>query len=378
MKKVTRIISAICMMSLLTFVSTSCKKDQDNAGMEVISAEVETFSVDGERAYIEPDNYNFLWHEEDYVRVFNLSSQANQSRTSVFYKFTPGITSGARFRGPSVGNKMDVGYRLFYPVNMFKYKDDEQTFMAQLGNENRTTFTVATTQEFNNYSENGHISSVVDPEAMPMAIDPEKLAAPATFRQMFGVAAISFKAGMNKVVVVDSLLLTDKTLPITGDVTLRLDRVAVEDPVMGPEHNLIDVWNAFEANGWDDNFASALAEELSWLSWSSANTGHSIMMNCLYAKEGEEEPTGVQLANAGGNVFTDFNFMLRPCALYNGFTVTLYIHNFDDPTTAIVKSFDSDNHDFFYGNSSTPDFNWGIKRAKIKNFRYPTAVAIEE
>jgi len=368
MKKVTRFIGAICMMALLTFVSTSCKKDQDTAGMDAFTAEVETLGVDGERAYINPDNFKFYWNEEDFVRVFNLATKADESTTSVFYKYTPGCTQTAHFRGPSVGPKNDLGYRLFYPVKMIKYNEEEEPLMAELENGNRVTFTVATKQDFNTYTETGHISSVVDPDAMPLAIDPAKLNGPATLKQMFGVAAISFKAATGTDVIVDSVKLVDKTLAITGDVKLKLDRVAIT----GTDHNLLDVWAPFEAGGWNEAFVAALTEELDWLDWCPSNQGYSIMMNCCYAKEEGALPTGVKLANTGGNNYTDFNFMLRPCALYNGFTVTLYVHD-GEPLV-----YDTDNGDLFYGSDNTPDYTWGIKRAKIKNFRYPTAVNAED
>lgn len=379
MKKVTRIIGAICMMALLTVVSTSCKKDQDAAGTEVITAEVETFGVEGERAYIDPeDNYNFWWHPQDYVRVFNLSSVVNEqgftdeSTTSVFYKYNPtGVSKQARFRGPSVGSKKNLGYRLFYPTAMFKYKDAEDQLTADLENGNRATFTVSTHQQFSSYEENGHILSFVDPDAMPLAIDPEKLNGTATFRHMFGVASFGFRAPNGQITVVDSVKLTDKALHITGDVTLKLDRVAVTNEAMGAEHNLLNVQDAFfDAHGWNEPFISALAEELDWLDWCPSNTGYSITMNCRYAKEEGAEPTGVQLMNVNSQTYTYFNFMLRPLALYNGFTIELYIHNDADPTTPIVKTFDSDNNDF--GSLSYAN---AVKRAKIKFFQHLNGVS---
>ena len=154
MKKVTRIFCAICMMGLLTFVSTSCKKNQENGEM-TINVAMPTLEDVGSRAYIKVYG-TFYWHENDFVRVFNLADEANagDSKTAVYTKIGNNSVQVARFRGPSLGAKKAEAFRVFYPVNMIQGETED--IEALLHNGNRAEFTVSDHQEFHSYATADH------------------------------------------------------------------------------------------------------------------------------------------------------------------------------------------------------------------------------
>ena len=201
MKKVTRIIGAVCMVGLLVFVSTSCKKNQENGEM-TINVSIPGVETEGDRAYI--NEYGlFMWHENAQVRVYNLDTEDNSvnSKTAVYTKIGNVSTQIARFRGPSVGLKKAEGYRVIYPVNMIKGSSDEVE--QTLCNENRQTFDVSDRQYFHSYEIPGiHHYSMVDPEAMLMAMKLNKLTDEANLHHMFGVATFCLGAANGTTVVV--------------------------------------------------------------------------------------------------------------------------------------------------------------------------------
>lgn len=355
MKKVTRIFCAICMMGLLTFVSTSCKKDQENAEM-TISVSMPTLENVGERAYINVYG-TFFWHENDFIRVFNLADEANaaDSKTSVFSKIGNETVETARFRGPSVGAKKAEGFRIFYPIEMIQGETEE--IEANLHNENRVEFTVSDHQVFNSYATENHHYSMVDPVAMPMAERMEKLTANATMHHMFGVAAFNINAGEIADLVVDSVKYEDNGFNITGKVSVKLHKVAVDDS-QGTEHNLNTVWEAY--NGMTPEFLPVLAEELDYLGWDvvEGTTGTSITMDCCVNEDENGEPCGIVLGTAP--MGTNFNFMLRPLAVSQGFTLTVYVHGVEQP---ILLTQD----DFEYGIGAC-DYTWATKPGKRKTY----------
>jgi hypothetical protein len=339
------------MMGLLTFVSTSCKKNQENGEM-TINVTMPTLETIGERAYI--TQYGaFMWHENDFIRVYNLAAEANaiESTTNVFTKVGNNTAPSARFRGPSVGAKKAEGYRIFYPINMVKGTSEEVEMT--LWNENRQIFTVADHQEFSSYEiPEVHHFSMVDPSAMPMAERMNKLTDNATLHHMFGVASFSLNAAVGTTVVVDSVVYEDLGFNITGDVSVKLHKVAVDNS-QGTEHNLNNVWAAY--NGMTPEFLAVLAEELDYLGWDpDENTlGTTITMDCRYEQDGELK--GVTLGEYPYGTF--FNFMLRPLAVSGGFNLTLYVHD-GDP----IQLTDGD---FEYGGPGVNP-NWATKPGKRK------------
>lgn len=354
MKKVTRIFCAICMMGLLTFVSTSCKKNQENGEM-TINVAMPTLEDVGSRAYINVYG-TFYWHENDFIRVFNLADEANagDSKTAVYSKIGNTSVQVARFRGPSLGAKKAEAFRIFYPVEMIQGETED--IEALLHNENRVEFTVSDHQEFNSYATADHHYSMVDPTAMPMAERMEKITDNATMHHMFGVAAFNINAGEIENLVVDSVKYEDNGFNITGKVSVKLHKVAVDDS-QGTEHNLDSVWAAY--NGMTPEFLPVLAEELDYLGWDvvEGTTGTSITMDCCINEDESGEPCGIVLGTAP--LGTNFNFMLRPLAVSEGFTLTVYVHD----AAPVVLTQD----DFEFGLNAC-DYTWATKPGKRKTY----------
>ena len=357
MHKVTRIISVICMMGLLTFVSTSCKKNQETGEM-TITVTMPSIENDGDRAYIN-EYGTFFWHENDYIRVYNLAEEANAvaSTTAVYSKIGNASTQTTHFRGPKLGAKKAEGFRYFYPINMVKGTSSE--IEEALGIENRQTFTISDHQYFHSYADINHHYSMVDPSAMPMYTQVDKLSDNFTLHHLFGVAAFNLSAAYGTTVVVDSVMLEDNFFNITGDVSLKLHKVCFDDS-QGSEHNLNNVWNEFmNYQGVTPEYVTnVLDPELEWLGWDPDNStlGHSITLDCIYEHD-DGEVKGVTLDNAPNGTY--FHFMLRPFALSQGFTLTVYVHD-GEP---IVLSQD----DFEY-NGNPCDYTWGVKPGKRKTY----------
>ena len=357
MKKVTRIFCAICMMGLLTFVSTSCKKNQENGEM-TISIAMPTLEDVGSRAYINVYG-TFYWHENDFIRVFNLADEANagDSKTAVYSKIGNTSVQVARFRGPSLGAKKAEAFRVFYPVEMIQGETEE--IEANLHNGNRVEFTVSDHQEFHSYATADHHYSMVDPIAMPMAVRMEKITDNATLRHMFGVAAFNINAGEMEDLVVDSVMYEDNGFNLTGKVSVKLHKVAIDDDSQGPEHNLYNVFDAYQGKT-PEYIQDYLLPIYQWLDFSpvASTVGNKITMDCCINEDENGEPCGIVLGTAP--LGTNFNFMLRPLAVSEGFTLTVYVHGVEQP---VVLTQD----DFEYGLNAC-DYTWATKPAKRKTY----------
>lgn len=352
MKKVTRIIGAICMMGLLTFVSTSCNKEKEE-GQMTINVAVSGFEEEGERAYIN-SNYEFMWHENDYIRVYNLADEANadESATSVFSKI--GNTTGptARFRGASVGAKKAEGYRLFYPIEMVKGTAEEINLTLQ--NENHQVFQVSDHQQFEAYNTSDHHSSLVDGHAMPMAAKPEKLTDDVTLQQIFGVAAFQMRVSEDYQgsLVVDSIRLEDNFHNITGDVSLKLHTV---DPaaLTSVSNAFFTTYQGFTQEYLDEVLTPALLD----MDWMRLNGGKEITLDCTYDHDGGLNGQPVQVAP----FYTEFAYMLRPLALSEGFKLYVYIHGYENPVVLTDA-------DFYRSGHQTLDYTWAVKVRVFKRY----------
>jgi hypothetical protein len=364
MKKVTRIIGAICMMGLLTFVSTSCKKEKESE--TTLNVVVSGFEAEdeGERAYIN-SSYQFMWHESDHVRVYNLADEANadESVTSIFDKVGNASTSSARFRGPSVGAKKAEGYRVFYPVGMVKYNNDEDMINATLWNENRQIFEVKKQQQFEYYNTTEHPHpSRVDGQAMPMAVDMEDLTKEAELKQIFGVAAFLLQKGPEYTgeIVIDSVKVIDNYHNLTGEVSVKLHDVFVD--------SLRKVSDAFfeEYQGFTDEYVDkVVTPALNNIGWIPTKTGKEVTLNCCY-KHADGEVKGEAL----GNGETNFAILLRPLALSNGFTLLVYIEGRPEPVE--LTDLDFYRHDI----NHYLDYTWAIKSKVYKTYRMRTTLDV--
>ena len=357
MKRFTRIIGAVCMMGLLTFVSTSCKKNQEN-DETTINVVVSGLEEEGERAYI-TEYCQFFWHENDYIRVYNLADEENavESTTAVYTKIGNVSAQTARFRGPSVGPKKAEGYRYFFPVYMVK--GDNEEVCTNLWNQNRQVFQVSDHQYYESYETTYHHFSLVDGLAMPMTVAVDKLTDDATLKHLFGTASFRLSAAPGTTVVVDSIKLVDHYHNISGDFSLKLHKFRFED--------YLDAWNQYfnEYQCFTDeyyqNVILPLYESWGYYDFNGFNSGYAITLNCIFEHE-DGTINGVQLMQYPN--MTAFNFMLRPLALSEGFNLTLY---FADGNVIELSDADFVHHD------EPLNYTWAVKPGKIKSYimNYP-------
>lgn len=374
MKKVTTIIGAVCMMGLLTFVSTSCKKNQENAGssVQIVIPQAEEEIMDG-RAYLNPSG-SFFWNKNDQVRVYNLAADPIESTSSVFYK-VGGTTHDPRahFTGNSVGGPKDYDYRIFYPVQMVKDGFDDDAVLSALEQENRQTFTVSTKQKYSFFANEQHEISLIDPEAMPMAVKVHSLNTSANLQHMFGFLKFAIGANPGEIIVVDSIKLIENDMNITGEVSVKLDQVVGDE--------LTNIANAYmlpQYRAVNETFLTeVVAPELTKLGWISGPVkGKEITLDCVYEHE-DGETKGVTLVNTDG--LTYFTFVVRPLACWNGFNLVMYIHNDDDenePIEVVINRWNGNmtptpglvQEDDMVGD---PNYKWAMEPKKIKTFSYP-------
>jgi len=322
MKKVTRIFGLVCLAGLLAF-STSCKKNQDTKEGSVVEISVpDGMMVDegGERAYVVP-NGTVYWLGDDQLVVYNLSDEFDESKRSVFHNVT-GAGPRARFQGPTVGAKKTFGYRYFYPTQMVDLEYNEA--QGDLANNNREHFIISPTQNYCRYTDGGHVSSIMDPDAMPMAVKPASLTSYAQLKHIFGVANVQLRAEDNEDVYVKQVELFDQGYNIWGTCSLCLHNVDITE---GDHTGSLDqLWQLYK-DGEEVQFAQMwlnyvmAAPAAGGLGWESDPQGNSIIMNCVH-KDANGQNVYVKLENdPESNGTTQFMFLLRPLACSKGMVV---------------------------------------------------------
>lgn len=309
MKKVTRIFGMFCMVGALAF-ATSCNKEKEtNSSLRIGVPQVTEGFVDGERAYID-ELWEFMWHGGDQIMVYNLAADATQSVMSIFHNTNPvGVeTKWATFQGEDVGAPKEYEYRYFYPINMVS-KDP-----AELREDNRQTFTVTPDQNYYLFDECEPLCRV-DPYAMPMAINTDDLHKDAILKHMFGVAKFVIQAKRNNHIMLESITLHDNFWNLTGDLSVKLHAV---DTVQ-----LNALWNEYAGDITAEPFASHfLTYAVQTMGYAPAPTGKDITIHTMHPDENNPlETVGIEIGT--GNSMTEVNFILRPLALSEGFTITL-------------------------------------------------------
>lgn len=340
MKKVVRILGLACMAGLLVF--TACKKKENTSSVNVTIPQMKVVNVDGERAYLNED-YEFTWNQNDEICVYNLSDQFDESTMQIFHN-TTGEAHSATFAGNDVGTRKHFGYFYFYPTTMASCD------LEELANNNRQTFTVAPTQHFEAYWTENHEISQTDASQMPMAINTNDIHEHSQLRHMFGIAQITLKAKRNTVAEVASMTITDNVFNLWGSASVKLHEV---DTLM-----LQQVWQEYY-DGDDAAFAadydSYIIQTLGWLP--NNDGGKSITMNCDILDE-DGNPCGVILATTPNK--TEFNFMLRPLALSQGFTIDVEFANGVEP--------------LHIDRWANPDREYSIMPGIINCWNYTTAI----
>jgi hypothetical protein len=330
MKKM-RIFGMVCMAGLLA-IASSCKKEDTKEVTSVQLSAPEAFvsnPADGERAYITLPG-SFFWNANDELVVYNLSDQYAQSKRSIFHNVTgPGST--ARFAGPSVGPRKPLGFRFFFPKEMIDW--DFNGGNGDLANENREHFIVSEWQNYAAYDDNGHQPSLVDPDAMPMAIDPYKITDNCQLQHIFGVASIQMRADEGDTIYVKEVQLEDEYFNLWGTCSVKLHNVDTA--------HLRTTWEEY-VYGDMTQFETYFAQYITGngaesIGWESNGQGKTLRMDCVH-KDAAGNDVYVMLFNEQGTGNSQFNFMVRPLACSHGIKVRVI---FDDDTMIELNNWDS-------------------------------------
>lgn len=364
MKKVTRILGMACMVGLLAFTS-SCKKNQDTAegsSVEIAVPDAMVFD-DGDRAYITTGG-RFLWNAGDEIVVYNLSDQYAQSMRNVFHSISGNNVPKAKFAGPSVGPKKLYGYRYFFPTEMIDWEINDGD--GDLEDHNREHFVVSHTQNYSKYTDGGHVASIMDPNAMPMACDPVEITSnTAMLAHIFGVASVQMRAEVGEDIYIKQVKLTDHMMHLWGKCSVCLHNVT--------EAQLNSLWAKY-FNHQDEQFyqlfnsyflASAEEGGLAWMSEPGdiVEERNSIIMDCVH-KDAAGNNVFVKLENGNNNATTQFNFLLRPLACSEGFIIEVTTSD-DQVYTMTDYSYEVNSGDEMVNMRA-----WGMRPGYIKTFNY--------
>ena len=311
-----KLVRTLCLVAMVALVATSCKKKEESTNITVALEEVTGFeagpSIDGSKAYIDPNNYQFKWNEGDAVVYYNLSSNWENSNCAILTAVngSEGKTR-TQFEG-SAGPVQDKGYFVFYHPGKSAGAASGHT----QGQYNRETFTVPATQTFNkNYR--------IDPSSLVMACRSVDLGV-FSLQHIFGILNIGiYKMGD---VQVESITVTDDNRYLAGDVNLKLDEVDADK---------LDRMINYMANGDNEAYQTAYADYvIGRLGYNATGVSKTITLTCD-AENG-----------ALGSGYNYFFISLRPGALYNGFTVTInyvdgpsYSHHFDGASYLIKPGY---------------------------------------
>ena len=291
MKKYVKIIGLMSMVALFAISTSSCNKSEEENAEFTVSLGQMHEDLSG-RAYIDI-NGQFLWNEGDQIMVYNLASNGNS--VARVYTALSGAEGQAttRFKGRPVGTKKDLGFRYFYPAAKAS---------GNLEN-NRETFTVSASQVYNT-------DYLADPNALVMAGSVNSLSDNIVLDHIFGILNLRINTTRTDSPCVKEIIVEDNVFNLSGDLSLNLG--AIEN-----SNEFTRLLGLLESN--DASYASAMSTYLQQIGYYEANNGagKTMTLDCSQANNGQSQ--GVMLTSAQKR----FRIVLRPGALYRGFTVTI-------------------------------------------------------
>lgn len=335
MKKTYRMFCMMGMAAVLAFMSSSCKKNNEQNG-EITLMVPEFEEVMGDpseagRAYIDfTDGNKFKWNEYDEVMVYNIDATEGTNTKKAIYRSKANAEDKetAKFyfdNGDQMGTKIDHFF-VFYPTCKIV------NGIAHLDKDNFETFDVPTHQDYTLESRPTASGATIefptlDHESMAMACEVEKLTQAFRLKHVFGAMRIRL-FGVEGTMV-DSIEIIENNPAVlnnlTGTVSLKLHKVEM-DEFTGLQNN----YNLATLN--DGTFLDAWNTYRTELGYSANGTGNMLTLNCHTTAR----PNGVAL-----NTLSETNFYLsmRPGALINGFTMKVYYNGLTEP-----KIIDKYNH----------------------------------
>jgi hypothetical protein len=299
-----RFFGIVCLVAMVAVFATSCDKKEAEVNPTVTFGDTYGFKAApsnnpfGAKAYLDPqDDYKFKWNDGDQIMIYNLATDYTKSRAGVYTAIRGSEGQAhATFSGPLMGRKGDIGYFAFF---------NARKASGRLQADNRETFTVAETQNYN-------AQYLIDPTALVMAA---KINGDSfenfTLEHIFGFLNVGI-GGMVEGKQVANIEVTDAAFHLTGNLSLKLP--AVNGDMFS------DLCDQLETSGDDQAYQTALYDYLhNTLGYSAQGRTNIIRLNC---------GNGVTVPY---HAWKYFFIPLRPGALYKGFTVRI---NFTDRTYA--------------------------------------------
>lgn len=332
MKKTFKMIGMACLVGAFAFVGSSCKKNNtDTTSIKANMPALEENYIDGDRAYIDFNDGNKMkWSEGDQIAIYNLAENYTQSVRNIYTLISGANTTEGHFSGGVMGdlNEGFDGYYAFYPASM--------VVNHPIGPRNSQTFDIPATQ---NYHYN-----CMDPTSLVMAVKGEGIMDHFRMTHIFGFADFKLK-GTKKV---ERIVVTDKAFNLNGDVTVDLPYFTY-----GTYFTLKN--RILELADYQCNYAAAL--------YSLNET----LQQCNYMGQGGRTMTlecgnGVQL---NPNTYTKFIMTLRPGALCQGFSVTVY---YTDNTSVTFNKFNPNHADYGYASNQALPRAFCTKPGTINHF----------
>lgn len=307
MKKVIR---CICMLAIVAFAFTSCKKNEQKSTVMVMTQELVDENVDENRAYLLPVTNQIMFERGDVVMIYNIDEEVpTHSHCAQYEAVQSGnfVTMQNCGTGEVAEDILDA-YYAFYPGG----RDNIRTEMA--GGENKCQFYVAPTQEYR--------PNRVPLEAMYMAAKVDNVAHlhetenPETafyFRNICGIYDMMM-FDPNGPTVVKEIKITDNSFNLSGWVELIIPEV---DPV-----EMQSLFNNYDPN--NTAYMQSLAQYLNRVGYNVTEKGNTLTLTM------PEE--GVQIGTTQSTC-THFYMVLRPLALTNGYTIDI---EFADGSTKTI------------------------------------------
>lgn len=337
MKKTYRMLCMMGMAAVLAFMSSSCKKNEQNSEITIMVPAFEEVMGDpseASRAYIDfTDQNKFKWNAYDEVMVYNIDATEGTNTKKAIYRAKANAedketTKLYFYDGTQPGTKMDHFF-IFYPTCKIV------NGTAGLDKDNFETFEAPAIQNYTLESRTNDAGVTIefptlDHESMAMACEVNKLTQAFTLKHIFGAMRIRL-FGVEGTMV-DKIEVIDNDFQLTGTVAMKLHEVNMETfQGLGSleSYNLANLANGTFLEAWNTYRTQ--------LGYFPQPTGKTLTLNCITA----ERPNGVELNTLAE---TNFYLSLRPGALINGFTIKVYYNGNAEPQVITKYNTPNDNY----------------------------------
>lgn len=295
MKKVLR---GICLMGVVALLATSCNKDNKTTTIQTVSEQMEEISMEtGEKVWLDNTINRLYFTENDMLQMFGI----NPTETGPDYataQFTP--AAGSQVDNNTTWTPVDPNNTFDIPgFDLYAFCPGNPGYVTpNLGNEHRATFSIPAEQNYveNSLPHEGFFMAAKRPAGETGAL---------YFRNICGALRLQLYSPNNRKVT--SIVVDDKRYNLSGDVTLKIDKIDVA--------TLRSLYNTYKDEGEPgyDAYMVTLNDYIVESGYEVTNPGPTMTLNC-----GEGVEIGTTKATA-----TSFYITMRPLAMRKGVDITV-------------------------------------------------------